>query len=100
MKVTIDKIGGFVGFSRFQVNSDDLSPEDQHQLHELVKKNGATVGGNALPGMPTNESTVNVMLENQEGTHVISAISEVNRSQELAELIQFVESRGKPHIPD
>jgi hypothetical protein len=100
MKVTIDRIGGFTGFSRLQVNSDDLSQEDRHQLHELVKKNNASGRRNALPEMPTNESTVNVMLENHEGTHLISALPEANQSNELAELIQFVESRGKPHSPD
>ncbi|GGH36588.1 hypothetical protein GCM10007423_28990 [Dyadobacter endophyticus] len=99
MKVTIDRIGGFVGFSRFQVDSDDLGQDDRHQLMELVKKNNAAGTQNTLPKIPTNESTVNVTLENHEGKHLISATPEPGQSEELLELIRFVESRGKPRGP-
>lgn len=99
MKVTIDRIGGFVGFSRFQVDSDNLIQDDRHHLHELVEKINPKGTRNTVPEIPANESIVNVTLENQEGTHLISAVPETSQSEERFELIRFVESRGNPLVP-
>ncbi len=92
--ITVEQIGGYVGYSRKRVTQSDMAKYDQTELENLVNSINVDLMKSPTSHVRTNNPSYNVIIES-EGTREVLGVSKLNSMGELRELIDFVRKKGK-----